>query len=643
MKILDIFPYFNEVELLELRINLLRGKVDEFVICDANFTFSGMPKDYTARKVVQELGLFDKITILEIDLAALQDKDPIDRERAQRNAAAKFITPGNLAIVSDCDEIMDPAFVDYFCQVATANPQSIIRIPMPLLHGRADLRVNKYGVPIIWQSGFICLPHHLKKYTLSDIREAESYRIPIDYDSRIPVDNNQVEMAGWHFSWMGDVSTLYNASTHITDYIEDNISTYTDQSIPSFLESYVPCVGATDALGRYHHSLSAYDTSLLPPKLFTLPRVLQFLLPPPHPHIYEDPCFGENWFTFPSLYKRMVEEFPSDSTFVEVGVWKGKSAAYMCVEIARSKKHIRFYCVDSWEDQDIYHTFVTNMKPVEVYYTPVRLSSVEASERLFANKSLDFVFIDSDHSYDTTIQELLAWTPKIKPGGILAGHDYYPDHPEYCGVYAAVNTLFDSKDIESSENCFIIRDPTMAFAMNKLTGAFTTACATPSDINEHLPYLYDLAKQCDSVIELGVRDGKSTTAFLLAGSKLRSYDLEIDLNVADLFDEASSLGQDVQYIQGNTWEISIEPCDLLFIDTLHTYTQLKKELQLHGNYADKYIVFHDIQSYGAIGEDGKPGLMGAILEFIRDNTWWTIKDVFTNNNGLLVLTRFGAN
>ena len=641
MKILDIFPYFNEVELLELRINLLRGKVDEFIICDANFTFSGVPKEFGALKAVQKLGLTDKITIIETDLTPLQDKAPVDRERAQRNAATKFITPGKIAIVTDCDEIMDPTFVDYYCQVALANPQVVIHIPMPLLHGRADLRLNKYGIPIVWQSGFICLPHHLEKYTLSDIREAESYKIPIDYEGRVPVDNGQVEMAGWHFSWMGDATTIYNASTHSTDYVEDNISTYTDQSILSFLESYIPQVGATDALGRHSHSLSAYDTKLLPPKLFTLPGVLQFLLPPLHQHIYEDSCFGEDWFTFPGLYKKMVTEFPSGSTFVEVGVWKGKSAAYMCVELARSEKDIRFYCVDSWEDPEIYHTFVTNMKPVEVYYTPIRVSSLEASKG-FANKSLDFVFLDSDHSYDAMIQELLAWMPKIKLGGILAGHDYYPDHPEYCGVYAAVNTLFNSKDIESSENCFIIRDPTMAFAMNKLTGAFTTACTVPSDINEHLSYLYGLAKRCDSVVELGVRDGKSTTAFLLAGIKLRSYDLEIDPNVTDLFKEASGIGQDVQYIQGNTWDITIDACDLLFIDTLHTYTQLKRELQLHGNFASRYIVFHDIQSYGAIGEDGKPGLMGAILEFIRDNQWWTVKEVFTNNNGLLVLTRFGV-
>ena len=66
-------------------------------------------------------------------------------------------------------------------------------------------------------------------------------------------------------------------------------------------------------------------------------------------HIYQEPQFGENWFTYPNLYKKIVNEFPSGSKFVEVGSWKGKSAAFMAVEIANSNKQIDFYCVDTWE------------------------------------------------------------------------------------------------------------------------------------------------------------------------------------------------------------------------------------------------------------------------------------------------------
>ena len=57
---------------------------------------------------------------------------------------------------------------------------------------------------------------------------------------------------------------------------------------------------------------------------------------------------GENWFTFPLLYSEMVKRFSSESHFVEIGSWKGMSAAYMAVEIANSDKDIKFDCVDIW-------------------------------------------------------------------------------------------------------------------------------------------------------------------------------------------------------------------------------------------------------------------------------------------------------
>ena len=49
--------------------------------------------------------------------------------------------------------------------------------------------------------------------------------------------------------------------------------------------------------------------------------------------------------------------------------------------------------------------------------------SADASQ-LFSDQSVDFVFIDARHSYDAVLEDLKAWWPKIRPGGILAGHDY---------------------------------------------------------------------------------------------------------------------------------------------------------------------------------------------------------------------------
>lgn len=53
----------------------------------------------------------------------------------------------------------------------------------------------------------------------------------------------------------------------------------------------------------------------------------------------------------------------------------------------------------------------------------------------FNNDSLDFVFIDGDHSYPAVYTDLLLWYPKIKPGGMLILHDY--GAPQHIGVYNA--------------------------------------------------------------------------------------------------------------------------------------------------------------------------------------------------------------
>ena len=176
-------------------------------------------------------------------------------------------------------------------------------------------------------------------------------------------------------------------------------------------------------------------------------------------HIYQQNNFGEDWFTYPNLYSDIVKKFPSGSKFVEVGCWKGKSSSYMAVEIANSQKNIEFTCVDTWLGDihtidlitnSIYKIFIENMKPVENFYKHLRTTSIEAST-LFEDKSLDFVFIDASHTYIDVKNDILAWKPKIKKGGILAGHDYSSGWPE---VVKAVDELIKN-DMYSTELCWV--------------------------------------------------------------------------------------------------------------------------------------------------------------------------------------------
>lgn len=163
----------------------------------------------------------------------------------------------------------------------------------------------------------------------------------------------------------------------------------------------------------------------------------------------------------------------------------------------------------------------------------------------------------------------------------------------------------------------------------------------PSDINENVHELYELAKECKTVVEMGVRTGVSTRAFLNTNAKLLSFDIILDSNVQKLFDLAKQQGKSVEYIQADVLDIEIEETDLLFIDTFHIYDQLKRELNLHGNKAQKYIVFHDTYTFGLKGEDGKDdkGLLSAVIEFVMKNPHWKFYKYKTNNNGLTVLKR----
>ncbi len=176
---------------------------------------------------------------------------------------------------------------------------------------------------------------------------------------------------------------------------------------------------------------------------------------------------------------------------------------------------------------------------------------------------------------------------------------------------------------------------------------YEIACGTESDINQHLPILYEAAQECDHIIEMGVRTGSSTRAFLYADpKKYIAYDLEINSKVNELFEYCKSIGKDYQYIQADVLKIQIEETDLLFIDTYHCYEQLTQELKLHSDKVKKYIIFHDTNTYGRRGENldyqnfsGTKGILYAIEEFLEENKNWKIVHDVDYNNGLMVIQK----
>lgn len=161
-------------------------------------------------------------------------------------------------------------------------------------------------------------------------------------------------------------------------------------------------------------------------------------------HFYKE---VPGWANFISFYRDAVAHAPqAGAHFVEIGSWKGRSAAFMAVEIVNSGKQIRFDCVDPWSDggpdlrhkkePDLYGQFLRNIARVRPVITPVRLPSLTAAG-FYPEHSLDFVLIDGSHVYEDVRADILAWLPKIKIGGVLAGDDY-----AWPGVKRACDEIF---------------------------------------------------------------------------------------------------------------------------------------------------------------------------------------------------------
>jgi len=169
----------------------------------------------------------------------------------------------------------------------------------------------------------------------------------------------------------------------------------------------------------------------------------------------------QGWFNFDSVYYDMVKKLYNGAHIVEVGAWKGRSTAFLAVEIINSGKNIKLDVVDSWagdegdplsfnEDpefmaynRNILELFKKNLSPVDgkIDLIPIQMFSVPAS-KLYVDKSLDFVFLDADHKYETITEDIKHWLPKIKSGGTIGGHDYSQLFP---GIIKAVNEFFPRK------------------------------------------------------------------------------------------------------------------------------------------------------------------------------------------------------
>lgn len=164
-------------------------------------------------------------------------------------------------------------------------------------------------------------------------------------------------------------------------------------------------------------------------------------------------------FDYSLIYDEALDRVQGHAVFVEIGSYYGRSAAYMGEEIKRRLLPVKFYCVDPWAGtmkcpNDIFPEFQRNISRAGVwdYVTPIRQRSVDAALN-FEDGTVDFVFVDGDHSFDAVVEDILTWRPKLKATGRMAGHDI--DRED---VLRAVEQEFPGK-WRRWERCWIVDNP----------------------------------------------------------------------------------------------------------------------------------------------------------------------------------------
>lgn len=184
------------------------------------------------------------------------------------------------------------------------------------------------------------------------------------------------------------------------------------------------------------------------------------------------------------------------------------------------------------------------------------------------------------------------------------------------------------------------------------------------DICEHLKHLRRLAKDSETVVELGTRDMVSTLGLLLGltenGNAIKKYcGVDLKYPPQGTFRKVTrwckSSEIDFEFIIANDLEIEPIDCDLLFIDTLHTYQHLTVELEKFSSKVKKYIAMHDTDlPWGWADEPNytniescypdwinplKKGLYPAVEDFLARHPEWVKAEQYTICYGFTVLKR----
>lgn len=177
----------------------------------------------------------------------------------------------------------------------------------------------------------------------------------------------------------------------------------------------------------------------------------------PKPEIYNR-IFG--WFNFSEMYDTIFASLPKTFTFVEIGVFMGRSISYIAeLKVLNNKFHHEtanknglIIGIDHFQgsDEEVHREILKNMSLADKYYQNIAENGLSdhivtlpydslTAVNYFADNSIDALFVDGSHDEDAVFKDNNTWLPKVRVGGIIAGHDWSNNFP---GVKKAVIRTF---------------------------------------------------------------------------------------------------------------------------------------------------------------------------------------------------------
>lgn len=432
--IVDACCFFQELDLLELRLNELSPVVDRFVIVEANRTHKGELKPlYYAENKARFAEWEDKIVHVvcplpgDTGLAAIRR-----REMMQRNAILQGVrdcADADVILISDCDEIPRMHLIP------RALDDGIVATYLQKLY---YFNFNTYAPERLWPGTRVCRVADARALSPHVIRNGLAQP-----DGVYPLYKHIAD-GGWHYSYFGGSAAV---QTKMTQFLHQELVTEENTTIAAIEEKIGLGQDIWGRDGEQSFVIGAADD---------LPYTVLRDLPKWTPHFATDwqPEYHENWYDGGQalFVGGLAREAPAGAR-VEIGCWEGRSSVVLAQMIF---PHI-LHCVDHWQgntDEDPDHESGRLAKERNIFATfhnNVNRLTAGNTEHYFMSwqqwvedqdQPIAFLHLDASHDRASVRDCLLAIKPFLVEGAILCGDDAYHE-----GVALGVGDVFPEAEI----------------------------------------------------------------------------------------------------------------------------------------------------------------------------------------------------